>query len=189
MFLNIFEEINNLDKHKIEVFNFPDLNDEFILLYNNKKINLSQFILYKAFSQKNIIYEDFYIRYAYNRLFHILSTEIFVINYEYMFIYIIELADTYQVHNLMIKNKKFHYNIKKKLGKILKIIDKNIFYKYYTTNDIYLSKDKSEKYRKDLAFFYSNNIREELLEITLKPERLEYFLTNDEKIKYGIKII
>lgn len=189
MFLNILNEINNLDKNRSYVFSFPNLNNDFIKMYNNKKLNFSQLVLYKAFSQKNIFYKDFDIKYAFKKLFYILSTEIFIVNYEYILIYILELADTYQVHNLLIRDKNFHNILKNKISKILNIINKNIFYKYYTTNDIYFSKDRSENYRKNLALNFTDNIKQELFEIALNPLRLEYFLTNDEKIKYGFKII
>lgn len=189
MFLNIIEEINNLDRNEREFFIFPNINEEFIITYNNKKLNLSQFVIYKAFSQNNILYDDLKLKYAFKKIFFMLSMEIFIINYEYLLLYIMELADTYQVHNLLLRDQKFNENVKKRISKILKIIDKKIFNKYYTTDDIYFSKDRSENYRKKLAFIICNNIKQELYQIALRPERLEYFLTNDEKIKYGFRLI
>ena len=188
MFTNILENINNIDKPEIEVFEFPNIPFEIKNFYN-KKLNFNQFVLYKAFSQKNIIYNELEIRNAFRKLFSILSLQIFIKEYEFLFLYIIELADTIQSHELFMKNKKLYNNLKKNINNTFKIIDKNIFYKYYTVDDIFFSKYRSEKYRENLAFNITKNIKEELLQIALHPSRLKYFLTNDQKIKYGFKLV
>jgi len=54
--------------------------------------------------------------------------------------------------------------------------------------EIPMINDFTEEYRRYLAKKTCDIIKFDLLSVSMNPDRLEYFLTNDEKIKYNIKL-
>jgi hypothetical protein len=54
--------------------------------------------------------------------------------------------------------------------------------------EIPMINDFSEEYKKYLAKKTCDIIKDDLLIVSMNPDRLEYFLTNDEKNRYNIKL-